>query len=140
MVGAIFNHPAVVSSIVCDGIHVDYAAVQVAHKVLQDRLFFITDAVTETTAGEYRHLYKGDHYALPDGTLSGSALTMMQCVKNAVEKVNIPLEMALRMASTYPARLLAGKKMGLIAGGYQANMVVFDDQFRVVRVITGPMK
>ncbi len=110
MVGAIFNNPSVMASIVCDGIHVDYAAVKIAKTVLQQRLFFITDAVAETTTGEYQHLYKGDHYALPDGTLSGSALTMMQCVKNGVEKVGIPLEEALRMASTYPARLLKGQK------------------------------
>ena len=136
VVGAIFNHPRVKASIVCDGIHVDYAAVKIAKAVLQERSFFITDAVTETTTGEYQHLNKGDHYALPDGTLSGSALTMMQCVKNGVEKVGIELEEALRMASTYPAQLLRdGKKMGLIAKGYQANMVLFDDQLQVVGVI-----
>lgn len=136
VVGAIFNHPPVKASIVCDGIHVDYAAVKIAKAMLRERLFFITDAVTETTTGEYQHLNKGDHYALPDGTLSGSALTMMQCVKNGVEKVGIELEEALRMASTYPAQLLRdGQKMGLIAKGYQANMVVFDDQLRVVEMI-----
>lgn len=135
MVGAIFNHPAVVSSIVCDGIHVDYAAVKIAKSVMKERLFFITDAVAETTTGEYRHLFKGDRYALPDGTLSGSALSMMQCVKNAVEHVNIPLEEALRMASTYPAQLLRDKKTGLIAKGYEANMVVFDEALQVRQVI-----
>ncbi|NII24492.1 N-acetylglucosamine-6-phosphate deacetylase [Pseudoflavitalea sp. X16] len=135
MVGAIFNHPAVVSSLVCDGIHVDYAAVKIAKSVMKERLFFITDAVAETTTGEYQHLFKGDRYTLPDGTLSGSALTMMQCVKNAVEHVNIPLEEALRMASTYPAQLLRGKKAGLIAKGYEAYMVVFDDALKVQQVI-----
>lgn len=135
MVGAVFNHPTVMSSIVCDGIHVDYAAVKVAHTIMQQRLFFITDAVAETTSGEYQHLYKGDHYTLPDGTLSGSALTMMQCVKNGVEKVGIPLETALRMASTFPGQLLADKKIGLIAKGYQANMVVMDEKLQILQVI-----
>lgn len=135
MVGAIFNHPAVVSSIVCDGIHVDYAAVKIAKLVMKERLFFITDAVAETTTGEYQHLFKGDRYTLPDGTLSGSALSMMQCVKNAVQHVHIPLVEALRMASTYPAQLLQGKKAGLIAKGYEANMVVFDEALQVRQVI-----
>lgn len=135
MVGAIFNHPGVLSSIVCDGIHVDYAAVKIAKAAMQERLFFITDAVTETTTGEYQHLYKGDHYALPDGTLSGSALSMMQCVKNAVEQVGISLEEALRMAATYPAQLLKDRKAGLIAKGYPANMVVFDELLQVRQVI-----
>ncbi len=135
MVGAIFNHAGVMSSIVCDGIHVDYAAVKIAKSVMKERLFFITDAVAETTTGEYQHLFSGDRYALPDGTLSGSALTMMQCVKNGVEQVGIPLDEALRMASTYPAQLIKDKKIGRITKGYAANMVVFDDALQVQQVI-----
>lgn len=135
MVGAIFNHPNVMSSIVCDGIHVDYAAVKIAKSVMKERLFFITDAVAETTTGEYQHLFSGDRYALPDGTLSGSALTMMQCVKNGVEQAGIPLDEALRMASTYPAQLVKDRKMGRITKGYEACMVVFDDALQVQQVI-----
>jgi N-acetylglucosamine-6-phosphate deacetylase len=135
LVGAIFDHPRVMSSIVCDGVHVDYAAVRIAKAVMKERLFFITDAVAETTTGEYQHLLRGNHYALPDGTLSGSALSMMQCVKNGVEQVGIPLDEALRMAATYPAQLLRDRKMGLLAKGYEANMVVFDNALQVQQVI-----
>lgn len=135
MVGAVFNHPGVCSSIVCDGIHVDYSAVRIAKQIMQERLFFITDAVAETLSGEYQHVYKGDHYALPDGTLSGSALTMMQCVKNGVVEVGIPLDEALRMASTYPAQFIKDKRLGLIAEGYEADMVVFDENLQVIKVL-----
>lgn len=135
MVGAIFNHPGVMSSIVCDGVHVDYAAVKIAKSIMKERLFFITDAVAETTTGEYQHLFRGDRYALPDGTLSGSALTMMQCVKNGVDQAGIPLDEALRMASTYPAHLIKDRKMGRIAKGYAASMVVFDEALQVQGVI-----
>lgn len=131
MVGAIFNHPTVFSSLVCDGIHVDFEAIKIAKRQMQQRLFFITDAVAETTSGEYQHLFKGDHYALPDGTLSGSALTMMQCVKNGIQKVGIELEEALRMASTYPAQLLTDHKLGKIEKGYGASFVVFDGALTV---------
>lgn len=134
MVGAIFNHPFVMSSIVCDGVHVDYAAVHIAKKVLQNRLFFITDAVTETTEGEYQHLFRGDRYCLPDGTLSGSSLTMLQCVKNAVAHTGIALEEALRMAAAYPAQLLKDQKLGKIEAGYEACFVVFDDLLELQRV------
>jgi N-acetylglucosamine-6-phosphate deacetylase len=134
MVGAIMNHPFVMSSIVCDGVHVDYATVHIAKKVLQQRLFFITDAVAETTSGEYQHLFRGDRYALPNGTLSGSSLTMLQCVKNAVEHVGISLEEALRMAAAYPARLIPDRKLGKIEAGYQADFVVFDSLMELQRV------
>jgi N-acetylglucosamine-6-phosphate deacetylase len=134
MVGAVMNHPFIMSSIVCDGVHVDYAAVHIAKKVLQQRLFFITDAVTETTSGEYQHVFRNDRYTLPDGTLSGSALTMLQCVKNAVAHAGISLEEALRMAAAYPAQLITDKKLGKIENGYQADFVVFDNMLELQRV------
>ena len=135
MVGAIYDSN-VVCSIVCDGVHVDFAAVRISKRLMGDRLFFITDAVAEITSGEYQHLFKGDRYTLPDGTLSGSALTMMKCVKNAVEMVGISLEEALRMASLYPARLLREDlKLGLIAKDYRASFVVFDNGLNITRMI-----
>ena len=138
MVGAIFDHSRVMSSIVCDGVHVDYAAVRIGKQLLKDRLFFITDAVTEITEGEYKHIFKGDRYLLPDGTLSGSSLTMMQCVKNAIQYVGLSIEEALRMASSYPARLLgATSNLGKIEKGYQASFVVFDDELKIKKLIIG---
>jgi N-acetylglucosamine-6-phosphate deacetylase len=133
MVGAIYDHSSVMSSVVTDGVHVDFAAVRISKQVMSDRLFFITDAVAEVLTGEYQHIYKGDRYTLPDGTLSGSSLTMMQSVINGVREVGIELEEALRMASTYPARLLGDSyKLGLIAPGYNASFVVFDDELNVI--------
>ena len=99
----------------------------------KERLFFITDAVAEVLTGEYQHIYKGDRYTLPDGTLSGSSLTMMQSVINGVRDVGLELEEALRMASTYPARLLGPDyKLGLIAPGYEASFVIFENEMNVV--------
>ncbi len=94
IVGAIYDSNAT-SSIVCDGIHVDFASVRISKKLLNERLFFITDAVAEVHYGEYQHVFKEDRFTLPDGTLSGSALTMLQAVKNAVEKVGIELDRSI---------------------------------------------
>lgn len=137
LVGAAYNHPVVRSSIVPDGIHVDFAALKISKKLMGDRLFFITDAVTINSKGGYEHVFKGDRYTLPDGTLSGSALNMMQCVHNAITFADISLEEALRMASTYPAQLLKNSiPMGRIAPGYLANLVVFAENFDIKEVIT----
>lgn len=133
MVGAIFSHPSVMCSLVGDGIHVSYPAIRIAKTVMQERLFLITDAVTETK-GEYTHVFKGDRYTLPDGTLSGSSLTMMQAVKNMVQHADIPLDEALRMASTYPAKMLTERKLGKIAKGYEAAFVVFDGAYEIQKV------
>ncbi len=136
MVGAIFNDANVCSSIVCDGIHVDFAAVRIAKRLMHSRLFYITDAVAASEGPDYQHRLAGDRYTLPDGTLSGSALTMMQCVKNGIEKVGISPEESLRMASEYPGSLLRSDNLiGRIAKDYAAHFVVFDDDYKVVRVI-----
>lgn len=132
VVGAIFDHPTVMSSVVCDGIHADFAAVRIAKNIMKERLFYITDAVAETTNGDYVHLFKGDHFALPDGTLSGSSLTMMKCVQNGVEKLGISLEESLRMASRYPASLLTGPVRGVFQPGALADVVVFNENFEVL--------
>ena len=135
MVGAIYDHPDVMSSIVCDGIHVDFASARISKKIMGRRLFFITDAVAEVFHGEYQHILKGDRYTLPDGTLSGSALTMLQSVKNGIEKVGIPLPEALRMAAYYPSLVLKNNNLGTIQPGSDANFVVLDEQVNLQQVI-----
>jgi N-acetylglucosamine-6-phosphate deacetylase len=136
MVGAIYDNPDVRSSIVCDGVHVDFASVRISKKTMGERLFFITDAVAEVQYGDYVHVFKGDRYTLPDGTLSGSALTMLQAVKNGVEKAGIPLPEALRMASLYPATVMGlEKKWGSITPGARADLILLDDQLDLLQVI-----
>jgi N-acetylglucosamine-6-phosphate deacetylase len=136
MVGAIYDHPSVRCSLVADGVHVDYAAIRISKKILEDRLWLITDAVSETSTGPYPHVFKNDRYVLPNGTLSGSALTMMKAVKNCVEQIGIDIEEALRMGSLYPARVLGvDNKTGLIERNYEASFVVFDNVMNVIDVI-----
>jgi N-acetylglucosamine-6-phosphate deacetylase len=136
MVGAVYDHGDVLCSIVCDGIHVDYASVRISKKILQQRLFFITDAVAEVQYGEYSHVFREDRYTLPDGTLSGSALTMLQAVKNGVEKAGISLPEALRMASLYPATLMGlDKTHGSIRPGARADFVLLDECLNLLQVI-----
>jgi N-acetylglucosamine-6-phosphate deacetylase len=136
MVGAIYDNNDVRCSVVCDGVHVDFASVRISKKIMQERLFFITDAVTEVSYGEYVHVFKGDRYTLPDGTLSGSSLTMIQCVRNGVEKCGFPLLEALRMASLYPARLMGeDSRLGSIHIGAKADLVLLDEELNLQQVI-----
>jgi N-acetylglucosamine-6-phosphate deacetylase len=119
------------TSIVADGIHVDFAMVRLAKRELGDKLFLITDAVTAATEGTYQHQLKGDRYVMPDGTLSGSCLTMLKAVANCVNHVGIGLAEAINMASLYPAQLAKMDKKGKVAAGFDADLIVFDDAFEV---------
>jgi len=135
LVGACFNHPAAHASIIPDGHHVDYAAIKVAKKMMGERLFVITDSVTETNQGYYQHVFEGDKYT-SNGILSGSAITMGQAVYNLVNHVGIALPEALRMCSLYPARVMnMSDEMGLIRDGYLAKMAVLDKDLNVVTLI-----
>ena len=136
MVGAIYDHPSVCCSLVADGVHVDFNAIRISKRILGERIWLITDAVAETSTGPYQHVFKNDRYTLPNGTLSGSALTMMKAVKNCVEHAGIDIEEALRMGSLYPAKVLGiDNKTGLIERNYEASFVVFDNGMNVIDVI-----
>mmetsp|Transcript_6471 Transcript_6471/g.10893 ORF Transcript_6471/g.10893 Transcript_6471/m.10893 type:complete len:84 (-) Transcript_6471:118-369(-) len=75
---------------------------------------------------------------MPDGTLSGSALTMMQAVRNCVTHCHISLEEAVAMATTVPARVLGVQDCkGSIAIGYDADLCVFDENYEVLVTILG---
>lgn len=132
MVGAIYDHDRVCASVVADGVHVDFASIRISKRIMGERLFLITDAVAESLVGDYIYIREKDRYVNAQGTLAGSCLTMMLAVKNCVEKVGIPLDEALRMASTYPATLAGkGNELGRIAAGYRESLVAFDENFEV---------
>lgn len=136
VVGAILDSSEVAVSMVADGHHVDFAAIRISKKILGDRMFLITDAVTESLHGRYSHQLQGDKYVIADGTLSGSSLTMLRAVRNCVEKVGIPLEEALRMASLYPARIMGlENQFGKIKPGFAENFVILDDKLTLKTVI-----
>jgi N-acetylglucosamine-6-phosphate deacetylase len=135
LTGAAMDHPSVMASVIADGHHVDYPAIRIAKHIMKDRLFAITDAVTETTAGHYQHYLAGDKYEAA-GILSGSALTMDKAVANLVHHAGIELDEALRMASLYPARVMRlHHELGRIEKGYKASMVVLDDAIKTIQVI-----
>lgn len=123
LVGAAMNHPSVMASIIADGHHVDFAAISIAKAVMKDRLFAITDAVTETDRGHYPHTKAGDKYE-SSGILSGSALTMARAFTNLVEKAGIEPGEALRMCSLYPARVMGmDKELGMLRKDFRASII-----------------
>jgi len=127
LVGATLDHPIIMASIIADGYHVDYAAISIAKKIMKERLFAITDAVTKTTEGFYRHTPDGDKYAA-DNILSGSALTMYKVLQNLVKHVGIETGEAIRMCSLYPAQVMQlDDQFGRIARGNKAKMVLLPE-------------
>ena len=134
LLGAILDHKKAKASIIPDGHHVDFAAVRIAKQVMKERLFVITDAVTETDTGFYPHKMVGDKYESA-GILSGSALTMNKAVRNLVKYVNVDLAEALRMCSLYPAQVMnLHHSLGRIEKGYNSSLLLLDSDLNVVKL------
>ncbi|TWR24065.1 N-acetylglucosamine-6-phosphate deacetylase [Mucilaginibacter pallidiroseus] len=123
------------TSIVADGNHVDWPMIRLAKRELGNKLFLITDAVTAATEGAYQHRLEGNKYVMPDGTLSGSSLTMLKAVQNCVDQVGIELAEAVNMASLYPAQLAGKTSKGKIEAGYDADLIVFDNDYNTVATV-----
>lgn len=124
---AVFNHDSAMASIIADGMHVDFEVVKMAHKQMKDRLFLITDAVTDCNIGPYQHKAVDGKFVMPDGTLSGSSLTMLQAVRNCIEHCDISLPDAIAMATAYPSRLAVSfNKAGNLEVGNDSNFLILD--------------
>jgi N-acetylglucosamine-6-phosphate deacetylase len=122
------------TSVVADGVHVDFTMIRLAKRELGDKLFLITDAVIESDKGTYQHQFKTDRYITPEGTLSGSCLTMLKAVQNCVDNVGIDLAEAINMASLYPAQLINAVTKGKVEKGFDADLVSFDSNFTLTGV------
>jgi len=141
VVGAIYDRDDIHAGVVVDGFHVHWANVRLAHKVLGERLCLVTDAVAAAGAGpDFDHFdfcgatvyYRDGKCVDANGTLGGSALTMIEGVANLVRHVGLPLDEALRMASLYPATAIGvEERLGSIAPGKIANLTIFDADYRV---------
>ncbi|HEY9696227.1 MAG TPA: N-acetylglucosamine-6-phosphate deacetylase [Trichocoleus sp.] len=142
-VGAVFDRPEIYAGIIADGYHVHYASIRLAHQLKQDKLVLVTDATPPVgTAmesfwiGGHEVFYQDGKCVAADGTLGGSALTMIEAVANVVRHAQIPLSEALRMASTYPAHLInVAQEFGYIAPGYVANLAIFDQDFQMRGIV-----
>ena len=141
-VGAIFDSD-ICAGIIVDGFHCHYSAIKSAIKIMGERLFLVTDAVSPVgTDMEYFYFegnkvyYKDGKCFGEDGTLGGSALTMDMGVKNLVKHCDITLEEAIRMATLYPAKAVKiDDRYGKLQPDYFADIVFLDKHLNLKKVI-----
>ena len=126
--------------IIADGVHVHPASLRVALATKpQGKVMLVTDAMPPVGADSPSYELYGEVITAVDGvvrnaagSLAGSALDMATAVRNAVDLLGLTLEEAARMASRYPAQFLnVDDRLGEIAEGYQADLVLLDDALQV---------
>ena len=131
------------SEAICDGYHVSFPALELIFKCKpKDKVCLVTDSLA--IKGLPEGVYELDHekvemrngcaYLYGTDKLSGSTLSMIQCVKNVVEHCHVSIEDAVLAASTNPATYLGvDNQKGKLAIGNDADMVIIDDAFNVLR-------
>jgi N-acetylglucosamine-6-phosphate deacetylase len=146
VVGAALDDPDSWCGVIVDGHHVHAASLRIALRAKpRGKLFLVTDAMPPVGAGNPSFVLDGETITARDGicqtaagTLAGSALSMIDAVRNTVEMLGVPLEEAARMASTYPADFLGlGATHGRIEAGFRADFTVVDRDLRLTETWIG---
>ena len=129
------------AELICDGVHVHPAMVRLLIKLYgTDRVMLISDSIRAAglSDGEYdlggikTIVTNGQPYT-EDGALAGSSVTLLHCVRCAI-KFGIPEADAVKMATETPAKYM-GLNKGKIEVGYDADFIIVDDDFNLIRAI-----
>ena len=142
MVGAVYDND-IYAGVIVDGFHVDYVNVRLSKKLMGEKLILVTDATAPAGANIDQFdfvgttvYYKDGKCFGEDGTLGGSAVTMIESIQQCVNYVGITLEEAIRMATLYPAKAISvDHKLGSIEQGKIANLTIFDQHYQVTATI-----
>ncbi|OCP20824.1 MULTISPECIES: N-acetylglucosamine-6-phosphate deacetylase [unclassified Ensifer] len=134
VVGAALATGTLHAGLIADGYHVDPASMGVAlrAKTGPGQIFLVTDAMspigTDMTSFELNGreiLRHGGRLTLADGTLAGADIDMLSSVRFVHEKLGLPVEEALRMASAYPADAMGiSSHKGRLLPGSDADFVL----------------
>lgn len=146
MVGAALQHKASHFGIIVDGLHVHPASLRVALRARGiEGAMLVTDAMPPVGGAQNHFTLMGQHIHVvdgtcrgPDGTLAGSALSMVQALRNAMDMMGLSIVEASRLASGNPAAFLRLEtETGSIAPGLRADLVHLNGQRRVTRTWIG---
>jgi N-acetylglucosamine-6-phosphate deacetylase len=131
----------VIVQVIVDLHHVAPDTVMVAWQAASNRFALVTDAAPAAGMGDGEFVLGGRPIEAsggvvrgPEGQLAGSALTMIDAVRN-LHGLGIELADVLRAASTVPARVIRRPDLGVLAPGAPADIVVLDDRLEIVRVL-----
>ncbi len=131
-----------------DGVHIDNQVIKMCFENLNiDKIISITDAVISAGLPYGNYLYdtdkkvisskRGVRYAESD-TLIGSSFLIPEVLRNLKKVTSAPIYELIKTVTLNPARLLSvDNKTGSIEKGKRADVVIFDDDFKILKVLFG---
>ena len=129
--------------VIADGLHVPPVMLKVLHKIKGvERTALITDSLAYAASegdvsAEPRVIMEDGVCKLADrSALAGSIATMDTLIRTCIQKANIPMEDAFRMASETPAKIMGVfDRKGSIEEGKDADIIVFDKDINLTYVM-----
>jgi len=144
VVGAALDTQNCNVELICDGVHVHPSVVRATFRMFgEDRIILISDSMRaagmpdgQYTLGGQDVMVRGNAATLcADGALAGSVTNLMDCMKNAVQQMGIPLETAVKCAAVNPAKAIGiYDQYGSIEPGKAANIVLLNEQLEIEAV------
>lgn len=139
LLGEVLTNDALFAEIICDGLHVDPAAVRLYWKAKgSKRAVLVTDAMAGTGMpdgnywlGELEVRVKNGRCIIGEDTLAGSTLTLDRAVRNFAEFAGASLAEVVALASRNPAQM-TGLDIGLLAPGRSADLAAFSPAHEVI--------
>ncbi|HPO54812.1 MAG: N-acetylglucosamine-6-phosphate deacetylase [Ignavibacteriales bacterium] len=137
------------SQIITDGHHLNPRMINLAKENLgSENCVCITDGVQALGLPEGSYVYNGKDYIskegaakYTDGTLIGSTTPLNVMVKKFKEWTNSTLSEAINTASLNPAKVLRiDHQKGKIEIGYDADLIITDDELNVLHTFVGGRK
>lgn len=145
IVGAIFDTD-ITTETISDGIHISYPSLRVAYKQKGfNKVLLVTDAMMACGMPEGKYSLGGQDVFVKDGAarlkegnLAGSILTLDKAVRNVYKNSNYELYDIIKMATYNGAKhCKLDNRKGLIKEGYDADLVLFDEDINIKKVIIG---
>ena len=140
VLGACFTNSDIVCEVICDFVHLHPSVVKLIYDIKgSERINVISDSghaaglnVTEFVVDGLTRYVKDGVVRLADGTIAGSAKTMLDGVRNLIS-LGISIEEVSKMSSYNPAKTLKLEKItGSIKRGNLADIVVLDSNYNVI--------
>ena len=145
VIGAAADNQDCMVELIGDGIHIHPVTVRNTFRLFGDsRVVLISDSMMATGMDDGQYELGGQPVTVvgnlatltEGGAIAGSATNLMDCMRTAVKKMNIPLESAVRCATLNPAKSIGiDDKYGSLEEGKYANAVVLDKDLNIVSII-----
>ena len=132
LAGAALSNDTVFTPIILDDVHVAIAAAKLTHKLKEDKLFLISDALFQNHKkqnfkwDEFDASLKDGNYINSDGNLAGATISMADAVKNAVKWLKVDASEAIKMATKTPAKVIS-EEIGQLKIGSRAKFCTFSN-------------